>query len=173
MKSHRQVKRDVFLDSDNLLDLSLLFNIVRDQTDTLVVLYTQEILFRPWYVGTVRWRSQTQDEPQIRVILDVDAIRIPTHLVFVQCCSPGGFRETLSGAVRPAVFVKRSSPGGVFVRLCPVHFARRFLSGQFTWRYLSVAVRPQVLKGTLRGHYCCAPRTRQFGFSVWHVRQLQ
>ena len=76
LKSHRQVKRDVFLDSDNLLDLSLLFNIVRDQTDTLVVLYTQEILFRPWYVGTVRWRSQTQDEPQIGVILDVDAIRI-------------------------------------------------------------------------------------------------
>ena len=45
------------------------------------------------------------------------------------------------------VFVQRSSLGGVFVRLCPVQFARRFLSVQFTQRYLSRAVRPEVLKG--------------------------
>ena len=36
----------VFLDSDNLMDLSFLLTMVRDQTDTLVVLCTQEILFR-------------------------------------------------------------------------------------------------------------------------------
>ena len=32
LKSNLQVKRDVFLDSDNLMDLSILFTMVRDQT---------------------------------------------------------------------------------------------------------------------------------------------
>ena len=50
-EKRRQVERDVFLDSDNLLDLSILFEIVRARTDTLVVLCTQEILCRPWCVG--------------------------------------------------------------------------------------------------------------------------
>ena len=51
LKSHRQVERDVFLDSDNLQDLSRLFVIVGEKTDTLVVLCTREILYRPWCVG--------------------------------------------------------------------------------------------------------------------------
>ena len=44
---HRLVKRDVFLDSDNLRDLSLLFGIVREKTDTLVVLCSRDIFRRP------------------------------------------------------------------------------------------------------------------------------
>ena len=51
LMSHRQVARDVFLDSDNLQDLSLLFGIVGEKTETLVVLCTKEILYRPWCVG--------------------------------------------------------------------------------------------------------------------------
>ena len=49
--SNSQVARGVFLDSDNLEDLSLLFGIVREKTETLVVLCTREILHRPWCVG--------------------------------------------------------------------------------------------------------------------------
>ena len=49
--SREQVARDVFLDSDNLQDLSLLFGVVAEKTETLVVLCTREILRRPWCVG--------------------------------------------------------------------------------------------------------------------------
>ena len=42
--SHGQVSRDVFWNSDNLQDLSLLFAIVGEKTETLVVLCTKEIL---------------------------------------------------------------------------------------------------------------------------------
>ena len=42
---------DVFLDADNLVDLSTLFDIVRERTDMLVVLCTRDILRRPWCVG--------------------------------------------------------------------------------------------------------------------------
>jgi len=45
------VSRQVFLDSDNLQDLSLLFGYVENNTDTLVVLCTASILSRPWCVG--------------------------------------------------------------------------------------------------------------------------
>ena len=48
---HAQVARGVFLDSDDLQDLSLLFGIVAEKTETLVVLCTREILYRPWCVG--------------------------------------------------------------------------------------------------------------------------
>ena len=49
--SHGQVERGIFLDSDNLQDLSLLFGVVAEKTETLVVLCTREILHRPWCVG--------------------------------------------------------------------------------------------------------------------------
>lgn len=45
------VRRDVFLDSDNLQDLSKLFSIVGNHVETLVVLCTEKILTRPWCVG--------------------------------------------------------------------------------------------------------------------------
>lgn len=51
LKSHAQVKREVFLDSDNLQDLSVLFSIVGNRVDTFVVLCSREILYRPWCVG--------------------------------------------------------------------------------------------------------------------------
>ena len=49
--THGQVARGVFLDSDNLEDLSLLFGIVGEKTETLVVLCTREILHRPGVLG--------------------------------------------------------------------------------------------------------------------------
>ena len=48
---HPQVTRQVFLDSDNLQDLSVLFSVVATRIDTLVVLCTRSILLRPWCVG--------------------------------------------------------------------------------------------------------------------------
>jgi len=51
LKRDQRVKRQVFLDSDNLQDLSLLFGFVANFTDTLVVLCTSSILSRPWCVG--------------------------------------------------------------------------------------------------------------------------
>ena len=44
LKTHSSLNREVFLDSDNLQDLALLFGIVANDTDTLVV-------HRPWCVG--------------------------------------------------------------------------------------------------------------------------
>ena len=51
LKRDHRVKREVFLDSDNLQDLSLLFGFVANVTDTVVVLCTSSILLRPWCVG--------------------------------------------------------------------------------------------------------------------------
>ena len=45
------MRRGVFLDADNLEDLNLLFGYVGNDTDTLVVICTSEILARPWCVG--------------------------------------------------------------------------------------------------------------------------
>ena len=39
------------LDSDNLLDLRVLFGVVGNSTDTLVVLCSSDILSRTWCVG--------------------------------------------------------------------------------------------------------------------------
>ena len=47
LTSHGQVTRGVFLDSVYLQDLSLLFGIIGEKTETLVVLCTREILHRP------------------------------------------------------------------------------------------------------------------------------
>ena len=44
---HGHLARVVFLESDNLQDLSLLFGIVGEKTETLVVLCTREIFLRP------------------------------------------------------------------------------------------------------------------------------
>ena len=45
------MKRQVFLDSDNLQDSGQLFGIIGNLTDSLVVLCTSSILLRPWCVG--------------------------------------------------------------------------------------------------------------------------
>ena len=51
LQTHPQVTRKVFLDSDNLVDLRVLFEVVGSRTDTLVVLCSSDILSRPWCVG--------------------------------------------------------------------------------------------------------------------------
>ena len=48
---HGHVARGVFLDSDNLQDLSLLLGIVGEKTETLVVLCNRKIFLKPWCVG--------------------------------------------------------------------------------------------------------------------------
>ena len=51
LKRDRRVRRRVFLDADDLQDLNRLFGFVGNDTDTLVVICTSEILARPWCVG--------------------------------------------------------------------------------------------------------------------------
>ena len=51
LQTHPQMNRQVFLDSDNLEDLSLLFGVVGSRMDTLVVLCSSGILSSPWCVG--------------------------------------------------------------------------------------------------------------------------
>ena len=51
LKSTSAVSRDVFLDADNLEDLALLFAHVGNQTETLIVLCTAEVMSRVWCVG--------------------------------------------------------------------------------------------------------------------------
>jgi len=48
-----KVTRRIFVDSDDLKHLDNLFNYVRNETETLVVLCTSEILTRPWCVGEI------------------------------------------------------------------------------------------------------------------------
>jgi basic membrane lipoprotein Med (substrate-binding protein (PBP1-ABC) superfamily) len=47
------VRGEVFLDSDNLQDLSMLFSYVANATETLVVLHSGDVLTRPWCVGEI------------------------------------------------------------------------------------------------------------------------
>lgn len=66
--------RDVFLDSDNLVDLATLFDTVRTKTQTLIVLMTKYVCTRPWCVGeiTVAWMN---DVPILPVMFpDFDRI---------------------------------------------------------------------------------------------------
>ena len=53
LQTYPHVTRKVFLDSDKLVDLRLLFRVVGNSTDTLVVLCSCKILSRPWRV--VKW----------------------------------------------------------------------------------------------------------------------
>mmetsp|Transcript_34383 Transcript_34383/g.78352 ORF Transcript_34383/g.78352 Transcript_34383/m.78352 type:complete len:1613 (-) Transcript_34383:77-4915(-) len=50
-ESHHKLKGQVFVDSDNLDNLDMLFSYVHDDTETLVVLASREIFTRPWCVG--------------------------------------------------------------------------------------------------------------------------
>eukprot|EP00971_Amphidinium_carterae_P330556 6463663-Amphidinium_carterae.1 len=52
-QSYLKVHRKVFIDSDDLKRVDLLFEYVLYHTETLVVLCTSEILTRPWCVGEV------------------------------------------------------------------------------------------------------------------------
>mmetsp|Transcript_16482 Transcript_16482/g.57649 ORF Transcript_16482/g.57649 Transcript_16482/m.57649 type:complete len:480 (-) Transcript_16482:280-1719(-) len=50
---NKQVHRKVFVDSDDLRDLSILFTYIQSETETLVVLCSRHILQRPWCVGEI------------------------------------------------------------------------------------------------------------------------
>ena len=58
----------IFLDSDDLLNLDTLFDTVSQRTQNLVLLLTREILQRPWCVGEI-----------------VCSMRAKVHMVCVQC----------------------------------------------------------------------------------------
>mmetsp|Transcript_80860 Transcript_80860/g.237659 ORF Transcript_80860/g.237659 Transcript_80860/m.237659 type:complete len:1458 (-) Transcript_80860:181-4554(-) len=45
------VKREVFVDSDNLENLSTLFDLVGNHTETLVIVASHQVFHRPWCVG--------------------------------------------------------------------------------------------------------------------------
>lgn len=53
MSLQPQVAKKVFVDSDDLRDLTQLFGVVSSDTETLVVLCSKEILSRPWCMGEV------------------------------------------------------------------------------------------------------------------------
>jgi len=53
LNENAKVSEDVFLDSDDLQDLNRLFDVVREDLSTLVVLCTKEILMRPWCAGEI------------------------------------------------------------------------------------------------------------------------
>lgn len=50
---NKQVHRKVFVDSDDLRDLSILFTYIQSETETLVVLCSRQILQRPWCIGEI------------------------------------------------------------------------------------------------------------------------
>jgi len=53
LTDHEQIRRRVFVDSDDLRDLRVLFTYIRSELDTLVVLCTSQVLQRPWCLGEV------------------------------------------------------------------------------------------------------------------------
>ena len=90
LMSHGQVTRGVFLDSDNLEDLSLLFGIVGEKTETLVVLCTREILHRPWCVGemtTARLRNVDT------ILVMFPDFQVPLHTFIEGCATVEGIRS--------------------------------------------------------------------------------
>ena len=68
LKRHPRVRRRVFLDADDLEDLNLLFGHVANDTDTLVVICTSEILARPWCVGEMT-TARLHDVDTVLVVL--------------------------------------------------------------------------------------------------------
>jgi hypothetical protein len=50
---HVGTRQKIFLDCDDLTDLATLFETVRSQVGTLVILCTKEVLLRPWCMGEV------------------------------------------------------------------------------------------------------------------------
>lgn len=53
MKSHNHVRTPIFLDSDNLEELDLIFDAIRSRTKNVVVLLTPELLMRMWCAGEI------------------------------------------------------------------------------------------------------------------------
>jgi len=48
-----KVTTGIFIDCDNLVNLDMLFDYVANQTETLVVLMSKELILRPWCIGEV------------------------------------------------------------------------------------------------------------------------
>jgi len=51
--AHKHTQRKVFVDSDDLEDLSKLFSLVRNETERLILLGSRDVLRRSWCVGEV------------------------------------------------------------------------------------------------------------------------
>jgi len=50
----------IFLDSDNLVNLDTLMQTVREKTDMLVVVESEEVFWRPWVIGEITQASMAQ-----------------------------------------------------------------------------------------------------------------
>merc|ERR1719223_1124700 len=53
LAENEAIKRNVFVDSDNLTHLDVLFDTLAHDVQTLVVLASKDVLRRPWCVGEV------------------------------------------------------------------------------------------------------------------------
>ncbi|CAK0802454.1 unnamed protein product, partial [Prorocentrum cordatum] len=69
--------RDIFVDSDDLVELSTLFEVIRIDTERLVVLLTRDTLRRPWCAGEVYVALNTDVVQVLRV--EGDAFLPPTE----------------------------------------------------------------------------------------------
>lgn len=67
MTGDAKVTEKVFLDSDDLQDLNRLFDVVREDLGTLVVLCTKEVLMRPWCAGEIT-TARMNNVPVVTVI---------------------------------------------------------------------------------------------------------
>lgn len=63
-----KVTSGVFLDSDDLQDLNKLFEFVREELDTLVVVCTKELMTRPWCAGELT-TARLNNVPLVLVLL--------------------------------------------------------------------------------------------------------
>lgn len=87
----RCVTRKVFIDSDDLTDLDKLFSFVQNETQTLVVLLTQELFARPWCVGELvtchmnRVRVAPVAFPDF-VVPEVDMLELAHTKVLMEHC---------------------------------------------------------------------------------------
>jgi hypothetical protein len=53
LKASNKVRRNIFVDCDNLHNLDTLFDFVANDTETLVVIGTKEVFSRPWCAGEI------------------------------------------------------------------------------------------------------------------------
>merc|ERR1719478_819234 len=53
LTEHEMISRDVFVDSDNLTHLDVLFDTLACDVQTLMVLGSKDVLRRPWCVGEI------------------------------------------------------------------------------------------------------------------------
>ena len=91
----------VFIDCDDLKNLEMLFEYVGRQTDTVVVLFSKELLLRPWCVGelvTAHLSLAVKITPVLFpdfVAPDKNFIRQYDASVDIRCLAPHGIDTSM------------------------------------------------------------------------------